>query len=93
MVTACAATNIGPVNSATPASWSGSPSASNATPKSDSLSSPIQPRVRSSTGQPIEYSTRRPRLPCAAAVFKAVRWSMMPWRPRPVDGDQHVGAP
>ena len=26
----------------------------------------------------MEYSTRRPRFPCAAAVFKAVRWSTDP---------------
>jgi len=35
--------------------------------------------VRSSTGQPIEYSIRRPRRPCAAAVFNAVRWLMTSW--------------
>ena len=36
-------------------------------------------RVRSSTGQPMEYSTCRPRFPCTGAVFRLLRWSMMSW--------------
>ncbi len=68
-----------PVRSATDAFGSAVPSALNASVQSDSRSSPIPVRVRSSTGQPIEYSIRRPRLPCAAALFNAVRWLITSW--------------
>jgi len=47
------------VRSATCASGSQTPSASTASPQSRWRSSLIPPRVRSSTGQPIVYSTRR----------------------------------
>ncbi len=52
---------------------------STAAPQSLLRSCSIPATVRSSTGQPMVYSTRRPRLPCSGAVFKEVRWSMTSW--------------
>ena len=83
-----------PVRSATCAAGSRSPSVSTAAPQSLLRSCSIPATVRSSTGQPMVYSTRRPRLPCSGAVFNEVRWSMTSWEaPAPSTGDQHVGAP
>ena len=67
---------------------------SSAAPQSLSRSCSMPAMVRSSTGQPMVYSTRRPRLPCVGGgVQRGQVVDDVVGGARAVDADQHVGAP